>query len=91
VHTKTAMHACGRAQAGIFESGSCVEVRTVKLLMQVNSVKKPSTSSPEQLRHTNTPRLTLAHVGPRDPQSAHRRFSSCLSSADRIALCRSFC
>lgn len=46
---------------------------------------------PEQLRQTNTPRLTLAQVGPRDPQSAQRRFSSCFSSADRMALCRSFC
>lgn len=46
---------------------------------------------PEQLRQTNTPRFTLAHVGPRDPQSAQRLLSSCLSSADKIALCRSFC
>lgn len=47
--------------------------------------------SPEQLRQTNTPRLTEAQVGPREPQSAQRRFSSCFRSADRMALCRSFC
>lgn len=48
-------------------------------------------SRPEQLRHTKTPRLTDAQVGPRAPQSAHLRFSSCLSSWPRMRLCRSFC
>lgn len=47
--------------------------------------------APEQLRQTKTPRFTDAQVGPRVPQSAHRRLSSCFSRPARIALCRSFC
>ena len=45
--------------------------------------------APEQLRQTNTPRLTLAQVGPRDPQSAHRLLVSIFSSPARVARCRS--
>lgn len=39
--------------------------------------------SPEQLRQTNTPRLTEAHVGPLPPHSAHRRLASSLRRAAR--------
>ena len=47
--------------------------------------------TPEQFRQMNTPRLTLAHVGPLAPQSEHRRLSSSFISAVRIRLCSSFC
>ena len=46
--------------------------------------------TPEQFRHINTPRLTLAQVGPRAQQSAHFRLSSCLINCWSMRLCASF-
>lgn len=46
---------------------------------------------PEQVKHTNTPRLTLDHVGFLVPQSAHILLPSCLSTAARMRLCSCCC
>ena len=46
--------------------------------------------APEQLRQTNTPKLTLAQVGPLELQSAQRRLPSSLSRLVKMRLCSSF-
>ncbi len=85
--------ACGASESGVghWHPATSSGKPLVDEVFGILGFARIGLRSPEQLRHTKTPRLTLAQVGPRDPQSAQRLFASCLNSWARMRLCSSFC